>query len=44
MTIAIPREIKKQEYRVGLLPSVAYQLGQQGHTVLVERGAGEGTG
>ena len=44
MTIAIPREIKKQEYRVGLLPSVAYQLVQQGHTVLVERGAGEGTG
>ncbi len=44
MTIAIPREIKKQEYRVGLLPSVAYQLVQQGHTVLVERSAGEGTG
>ena len=44
MKIAIPKEIKKQEYRVGLLPSVAYQLVQQGHTVLVERGAGEGTG
>jgi hypothetical protein len=26
MKIAIPKEIKKQEYRVGLLPSVAYQL------------------
>ena len=44
MNIAIPKEIKKQEYRVGLLPSVAYQLVQQGHTVLVERGAGEDTG
>ena len=44
MKIAIPREIKKQEYRVSLLPSVAYQLVQQGHTVLVEQGAGEGTG
>ena len=44
MQIAIPKEIKKQEYRVGLLPSVAYQLVQQGHTVLVERGAGEDTG
>ena len=36
MNIAIPKEIKKQEYRVGLLPSVAYQLVQQGHTVLVD--------
>ena len=44
MKIAVPKEIKKQEYRVGLLPSVAYQLPQQGHTVLVERGAGAGTG
>ena len=44
MKIAVPKEIKKQEYRVGLLPSVAYQLVQQGHTVLVERGAGEDTG
>jgi len=44
MKIAIPKEIKKQEYRVGLLPSVAYQLVQQGHTVLVEHGAGEDTG
>jgi alanine dehydrogenase len=44
MKIAVPKEIKKQEYRVGLLPSVAYQLTQQGHTVLVERGAGAGTG
>ena len=44
MKIAIPKEIKKQEYRVGLLPSVAYQLVQQGHTVLVERGAGVVTG
>ena len=44
MKIAIPKEIKKQEYRVGLLPSVAYQVVKQGHTVLVERGAGAGTG
>ena len=44
MKIAIPKEIKKQEYRVGLLPSVAYQMVKQGHTVLVERGAGAGTG
>jgi hypothetical protein len=29
MKIAVPKEINKQEYRVGLLPSVAYQLTQQ---------------
>ncbi|MDP6754472.1 MAG: alanine dehydrogenase, partial [Verrucomicrobiota bacterium] len=44
MKIAIPKEIKKQEYRVGLLPSTVHQLVRQGHTVLVERGAGAGTG
>ncbi|MEE2738354.1 MAG: alanine dehydrogenase [Planctomycetota bacterium] len=44
MKIAVPREIKTQEFRVGLLPSAAYQLTRQGHQVLVQRGAGEGTG
>ena len=29
---------------MGLLPSAAYQLTRQGHQVLVQRGAGEGTG
>jgi alanine dehydrogenase len=44
MIIGIPREIKEQEYRVGLLPSGAYQLVRAGHTVVVERGAGAGCG
>lgn len=44
MIIAVPREIKEQEYRVALLPSAAYQLVQRGHQVLVERGAGTGAG
>lgn len=44
MIIAVPREIKEQEYRVALLPSAAYQLVQRGHQVLVERGAGAGAG
>ena len=44
MKIAVPLEIKTQEFRVGLLPSAAYQLTRQGHQVLVQRGAGEGTG
>jgi alanine dehydrogenase len=44
MKIGVPREIKEQEYRVGLLPSAAYQLTRRGHTVIVERGAGVGAG
>jgi alanine dehydrogenase len=44
MIIGVPKEIKTQEYRVALLPSVAYQLVKRGHTVLVERGAGTGAG
>jgi alanine dehydrogenase len=44
MIIGIPKEIKAQENRVGLLPSGAYQLVKRGHTVLVETGAGRGAG
>jgi alanine dehydrogenase len=40
MTIGVPKEIKTQEHRVGLLPSAAYQLVKHGHQVIVERGAG----
>jgi alanine dehydrogenase len=44
MIIGIPKEIKAQEHRVGLLPSGAYQLTQRGHRVLVGVGAGVGSG
>lgn len=44
MTIGVPREIKEQEYRVALLPSAAYQLTRHGHRVVVEKGAGVGSG
>jgi alanine dehydrogenase len=44
MIIGLPREIKAQEHRVGLLPAGAYQLIRSGHRVLVERGAGLGCG
>ncbi|MBI4658217.1 MAG: alanine dehydrogenase [Verrucomicrobia bacterium] len=44
MIIAVPKEIKEQEFRVALPPSAAYQLIQRGHQVLVERGAGAGAG
>src|ERR1700704_241060 len=44
MTIGIPREIKEQEQRVGLLPSTAQTLVGHGHTVLVQKNAGVGSG
>jgi alanine dehydrogenase len=44
MIIGVPKEIKKQEHRVALLPSGAYQLIKRGHKVIVERNAGAGTG
>jgi alanine dehydrogenase len=44
MTIGIPKEIKEQESRVGLLPSTTRILTGRGHTVLVEKGAGVGSG
>ena len=44
MIIAVPREIKQQEFRVALSPSAAYQLARRGHSVLVETDAGAGAG
>jgi alanine dehydrogenase len=43
-TVGVPREIKQQEHRVALLPSAAYQLTRHGNRVLVEKGAGIGSG
>ncbi|PYL45583.1 MAG: alanine dehydrogenase [Verrucomicrobia bacterium] len=44
MTIGIPKEIKEQEQRVGLLPSSAQALVARGHTVIVQKNAGIGSG
>jgi alanine dehydrogenase len=44
MIVGIPREIKADEYRVALLPVGAELLTRDGHTVLVEHGAGLGSG
>ena len=44
MIVGVAREIKVQEYRVGLTPAGARQLVGDGHTVLVEHGAGVGSG
>jgi alanine dehydrogenase len=44
MIIGVPKEVKTQEHRVGLLPSSALHLIKHGHQVIVERGAGIGAG
>ncbi len=44
MIIGVPKEIKEQENRVGLLPSGAKQLVKHDHTVLVQKNAGVGSG
>lgn len=44
MRIGCPREIKNQEYRVGLTPAAAREAAAHGHEVLVEVGAGVGSG
>ncbi len=44
MVIGVPREIKKEEYRVSITPSGVEELKRHGHSVYVEKGAGEGSG
>ena len=44
MIIGVPKEIKTNENRVALVPAGAEALVGAGHTVHVERGAGEGSG
>ena len=44
MIVGVSREIKVQEYRVGLTPAGTRQLTADGHIVLVERSAGVGSG
>lgn len=44
MIIGVPKEIKTHENRVSLLPSGVLQFIRNGHTVIVEKGAGVGSG
>ncbi len=44
MRIGVAREIKQREYRVALTPAGALELVQHGHEVVVEEGAGIGSG
>jgi alanine dehydrogenase len=44
MIVGVPKEIKESEYRVSLVAAGAEALTEAGHTVLIEAGAGEGSG
>ncbi|MDQ2094489.1 alanine dehydrogenase [Rhodalgimonas zhirmunskyi] len=44
MKIGCPKEIKPQEFRVGLTPNAAVEAVAHGHNVIIERGAGVGAG
>jgi alanine dehydrogenase len=44
MIVGVPKEIKTNENRVALVPAGAESLVSDGHTVLVEQGAGLGSG
>jgi alanine dehydrogenase len=44
MLVGVPKEIKTDEYRVGLIPSAVRALAARGHRILVEQGAGAGAG
>lgn len=44
MRIGVPKEIKKQEFRVGMTPESVMELVRAGHSVIVEDSAGEGSG
>jgi alanine dehydrogenase len=44
MLIGCPKEIKNQEYRVGMTPSAAFEAIGAGHKVIIETNAGSGAG
>ncbi len=44
MIVGVPKEVKTREYRVGMTPAGVRSLTVRGHTVVVERDAGAGSG
>jgi alanine dehydrogenase len=44
MIVGLPKEVKDNEYRVGLVPAGVKALTTGGHRVIVEKHAGEGSG
>jgi alanine dehydrogenase len=44
MIIGVPKEVKTDEYRVAMTPAGVEELTADGHEVLIESGAGQGSG
>src|SRR5260370_14062223 len=44
MIIGVPNEIKTHEYRVAMIPVGVEELSRAGHKVVVQAGAGQGSG
>ncbi len=44
LTIGVPKEIKADEYRVAMIPVGVEELTRAGHRVLIQNGAGQGSG
>ena len=44
MIVGLPKEVKDNEYRVGLVPAGVKALTDAGHSVFVEKSAGDGSG
>ena len=44
MIVGVPREIKTDEYRIGMVPAGVHLLTAAGHEVLIEKGGGVGSG
>ena len=44
MIVGVPKEIKNHEYRVAMVPAGVKSLVADGHAVIIETSAGEGSG
>jgi len=44
MIVGVPKEVKSDEYRVSMIPVGVEELARAGHTVLIQAGAGVGSG
>ena len=44
MIVGVPKEIKSDEYRVAMVPVGVEELTRAGHKVLIQSGAGQGSG
>ena len=44
MIVGVPKEVKPDEYRVAMIPAGVEELTRNGHTVLIQTGAGLGSG